>query len=113
MDNLYLSTTFIPDNNPLREALELCNKAGIKSVEIGSNHCFEENYDYLSDFSFQYLVHNYFPIPKESFVLNIASFDEKIRKMSIDHIKRAIDFCEDIKYKLYTFHPGFLTDPKG
>ena len=82
-------------------------------MEIGSNHCFEENYDYLTDFPFQYLIHNYFPIPEEAFVLNIASFNPNIRYKSIMHIKSAIDFCSKIGGKLYTFHPGFLTDPTG
>jgi len=58
-------------------------------------------------------VHNYFPIPKKSFVINIASFDKSIRERSIKHIKTAIDFCNKIDGKLYTFHPGFLTDPQG
>jgi len=111
--NIFISTTFIPDNKTLYEALELCNKAKIQLVEIGSNHCYEENYDYLSNFPFQFLVHNYFPIPKKSFVLNIASFDQNIRKRSIEHAKTAIDFCKNIGGDLYTFHPGFLTDPKG
>jgi len=113
MMNLSVSTTFTPDNHPLIEALKLCKEAEIKSVEIGSNHCHEDNYDYLTDFPFQYLVHNYFPIPKESFVVNIASFDENIRKKSLSHIKNAINFAKSIDGKLYTFHPGFLTDPKG
>ena len=113
MTNISVSTTFVSDGRPLHDALELCNGTGIQSIEIGSNHCYESNYNYLLDYDFQYLVHNYFPIPKTSFVLNIASFNDEIRIMSINHIKRAIDFCEEIKSKLYTFHPGFLTDPKG
>ena len=56
---------------------------------------------------------NYFPIPRESFVVNIASLNNLIRKKSINHIKNAIDFCNIIDAKLYTFHPGFLTDPNG
>jgi sugar phosphate isomerase/epimerase len=111
--DLSVSTTFIPDGKSLQEALVLCKEASIQSVEIGSNHCYEENYGYLSNYDFRYLVHNYFPIPRKSFVLNIASFDETIRTMSIKHIKRALDFCEGNNAKLYTFHPGFLTDPKG
>ena len=110
---IYISTTFIQDNNRLFDALKLCKNAGIKSVEIGSNHCYEGIYDYLNKFSFQYLIHNYFPIPKESFVLNIASFDKNIRNRSIQHVKKAIDFCMDHDGHLYTFHPGFLTDPRG
>ena len=110
---LYISTTFAPDESPLYKALDLCKGSDIQVVEIGSNHCYEEDYRYLSNYNFQYLVHNYFPIPQKSFVVNIASFDQEIRTMSIKHIKRAIDFCEKINAKLYTFHPGFLTDPKG
>jgi sugar phosphate isomerase/epimerase len=111
--NIFVSTTFLPDGSPLIEALELCSQQDISSVEIGSNHCYQKNYDYLNDFSFNYLMHNYFPIPLDSFVLNIASFDEQIRKRSIQHIKSAIDFCKIYNSRLYTFHPGFLTDPMG
>ena len=110
---LYISTTFVPDDSPLYKALDLCKGSDIQAVELGSNHCYEENYRYLSSYNFEYLVHNYFPIPQKSFVVNIASFDQEIRTMSIKHIKRAVDFCEKINAKLYTFHPGFLTDPKG
>jgi sugar phosphate isomerase/epimerase len=108
-----VSTTFIADGLPLHDALKLCQDVGIKSVEIGSNHCYEEHYDYLGAFNFQYLVHNYFPIPQISFVLNIASIDEQIRTLSLQHVKKALDLCEKTDAKLYTFHPGFLTDPKG
>ena len=85
----------------------------MNAVEIGSNHCYEKNYSYLLDYKFEYIIHNYFPIPKKSFVVNIASFNDEIRDMSIKHIKGAIDFCKKINAKLYTFHPGFITDPKG
>ena len=54
----------------------------------------------MKQYNFEYLVHNYFPIPKHSFVLNIASLDDEIRKMSINHIKKAInqsDFLELIE----------------
>mgnify|MGYP001167779875 CR=1 FL=1 len=109
----YVSTTFTADNSRLYDALNICHVNGIKSVEIGSNHAYEKNFNYLKKFKFNYLVHNYFPVPKNDFVINIASFNKQIRKMSIKHIKNAISFCENIDAKLYTFHPGFLTDPKG
>ena len=113
MIDVSVSTTFVADDTPLQEALKQCQNVGIKSVEIGSNHCYEEHYDYLHDYNFQYLVHNYFPIPQISFVLNIASIDEQIRTLSLQHVKKALDLCEKTDAKLYTFHPGFLTDPKG
>lgn len=111
--NLFLSTTYLKDGTPLNEALNQCLEAGIKAVEIGSNHCFQDSYNYISQYPFQYLIHNYFPIPKESFVLNIASINDRIRRKSISHIKKAINFCSEHGVKLYTFHPGFLTDPNG
>ena len=113
MKNLFVSTTFLKDGQPLHEALELCKKEGIVSVELGSNHSYQNNYDYIKSYPFNYLVHNYFPIPKESFVLNIASLDKDIRMRSIEHVKKAINFCIEIDAELYTFHPGFITDPKG
>jgi|TARA_B100001971_G_scaffold149931_1_gene139054 sugar phosphate isomerase/epimerase len=113
MNNLSISTTFLPDGKSLYDALRICDSLDLQSVEIGSNHCFERNYDYINDFSFNYLLHNYFPIPESSFVLNIASFDKGIRDRSLRHIIKAIDFCDYIGGHLYTFHPGFLTDPKG
>ena len=112
-NNIFVSTTFLSDVKPLVDALSQLRDAGINSVEIGSNHCYEENYNYLGEFPSIYLIHNYFPIPNNSFVLNISSIDESIRERSIRHIKTAIDFCSEIGGKLYTFHPGFVSDPKG
>ena len=45
--------------------------------------------------------------------MNIASVDPNLRNKSIQHIKNSIRFCEKIGAELYTFHPGFLTDPVG
>jgi sugar phosphate isomerase/epimerase len=98
----------------LHEALEICEDNGLTAIELGSNHSFDPNpLRTIKKFSFSYLVHNYFPIPADPFVINIASSDESIREKSLQHIYRAIDFCVDSGASLYTFHPGFLTDPKG
>ena len=111
--NLFVSTTFLADNKSLKEALTICNENDINGLELGSNHCHENNYDYCLDFDFRYLVHNYFPIPEKSFVINIASNNDEIVNRSITQIKKSIDFCQKIGAELYTFHPGFLTDPMG
>ena len=57
-------------------------------------------------------VHNYFPPPRESFVFNLASQDEKIYANSFQHAHTAIDLAEKIGSKFYSFHAGFLLDPK-
>jgi len=108
---LFVSSTFIPDQSKLIEALDICSRLSIDGVELGSNHCFEGEYPYLKKFDFAYLVHNYFPIPRHGHVVNVASLDEDIRRKSISHIKASIDFSSEIGAELYTFHPGFLSDP--
>jgi len=110
---LFISSTFLPDQSLLRTALDICDGLEIDGVELGSNHCYEPNYEYLSNYDFRYLTHNYFPIPEEGFVVNIASNDDVIQDQSLKHIFRAIDFTADMGGELYTFHPGFRSDPDG
>ena len=110
---IYVSTTFAKDNSKLSDVIKLCIDNDITHLELGSNHCYEKDYNYLNDYNIRYLVHNYFPIPEKSFVVNIASLDEDVRKKSLDHIYNALNLCETINSNLYTFHPVFLTDPKG
>ena len=88
---------------------------GINAVELGSIHPYEADLSSaLKKFNMDYLVHNYFPpLPIEQLVLNIASRNKNTRKRSMDHIKSCITFCAEIAARLYTFHPGFVTDPDG
>ena len=111
MNNLYVSTTFIKDGKKIKMALDILKSAGVENVEIGSNHAYEPNYNYIKNYKFNFLIHNYFPVPKKDFVINIASLSKKIRERSINQIKRSIEFYKKINAKIYTFHPGFIGDP--
>lgn len=109
----FVSTTFEKDNLPIKSAIDKLFQNSIFNIELGSNHCYEKSYSYLKKYKINYCVHNYFPIPKKNIVLNIASQNKKIRDKSLKHIKKAIKFSKKINAHLYTFHPGFLTDPDG
>lgn len=61
---------------------------------------------------FNFLIHNYFPVPKKAFVLNLASSKKKIRDQSIKLAKNAIRLSGVLGAKYYSFHAGFLIDPK-
>ena len=111
MNNLYVSTTFIKDGKKIKMALDILKSAGVENVEIGSSHAYESNYNYIKNYKFNFLIHNYFPVPKKDFVINIASLSKKIRERSINQIKRSIEFYKKINAKIYTFHPGFIGDP--
>ena len=76
-------------------------------VEYDANQQ-EKLSDFSSDCDFQ--VHNYYPPQKDSF-LNLASFDEKIAKALNIFIELLI-FLKNLGSKFYSFHAGFLLDPK-
>ena len=61
---------------------------------------------------FNFLIHNYFPVPRKAFVLNLASNKKKIRDQSIKLAKNAIKLSGVLGSKYYSFHAGFLIDPK-
>ena len=109
----FVSTTFIKDNNSVFKALNLLSKKKIYNIELGSNHVWEKKLDFKNYDRFNFCVHNYFPVPKKNLVLNLASQSNEIRKKSVSQIKKSILFSKKISANLYTFHPGFLTDPKG
>lgn len=112
MNTLYLSTTFINDNQKLSKALNLIKRNKlIKNVELGSNHVYEKSFNYIKKYKFNLLTHNYFPPCKKELIINIASRDASIRKISVRTIKQNIKFSKRIKSKLYSFHPGFIEDP--
>ena len=112
LKNIFVSTTFAEDKSKVSDVLSLCNRENIYNIELGSNHTYEKNFKkIIRQYDFRFIVHNYFPVPKKSFVVNIASLNKRIRNLSLQHVRRAINFCREINSKLYTFHPGFVVDP--
>ncbi len=65
----------------------------------------------LETFSFPRYVHNYFPAPKEPFVLNLASKNPTIRRKSIEHCISGIDISKAIGASFFSVHAGFCIDP--
>jgi sugar phosphate isomerase/epimerase len=86
----------------------------ITNIELSGGKVQEDQEQKLSHLipSCRFQIHNYYPPPQNSFVLNLASSDEKISSLSIEHIVRAIDLSEKLGCKFYSFHAGFLLDPK-
>lgn len=95
------------------DILNRYERAGRRYVELGSTHPYNEKIspETILEYGFNYLVHNYFPPPKEPFIINIASHDQAILKRSMDQLKTSIDFCNSIDTRLFTFHSGFRADP--
>jgi sugar phosphate isomerase/epimerase len=58
------------------------------------------------------LIHNYFPAPKNPFVLNLASKNDEIRELSIKHCISNIELSAKNKINFYAAHAGFCVDPE-
>ena len=68
---IFISTTFVKDKSKVSKALNELQKINFKKVELGSNHRYEKKLNYIKKKKFDYLVHNYFPVPKKDFVINL------------------------------------------
>ena len=113
---LYLTKLFcnsIPHNKALVGDLNVIKKAspiffttlpeyvlniGIDTIELSGTSYHPniiENLSNLKD-KINFQIHNYFPPHKDPFVLNIASEDEEISKLTLDHINYALESCQKL-----------------
>lgn len=102
-------------SNSIKESTQTLAEAGIKNIELtgGSNYYADYEKDLLNlqdVYGLNYLVHNYFPPPKQHFILNLASLDDATYELSIEHCTKAIHACKKFKSKKYGVHAGFLID---
>jgi len=101
----------------ISESVRLLAQNGIRNIELsgGTRHYDDLEKDLIQlrkDFGLNYLIHNYFPPPKEHFVLNLASVNEEILNNTMQHCKRAIELSERLGIVKYGVHAGFLIDPR-
>ena len=110
---IYISTGGFRGRTADAVSAELLS-AGVKSIELSSGAYSESLLSDLQalaqDIHFQ--VHNYFPPPADPFVLNLGSLDTLIAERSIAHVEQALQWCVALGADRYSFHAGFLLDPK-
>jgi len=87
---------------------------GIKFIELSggvySETLLSDLQALAQDIHFQ--VHNYFPPPADPFVLNLGSLDTLVGERSVAHVEQALQWCVALGADRYSFHAGFLLDPK-
>lgn len=110
---IFVSTGGRPDKPAWETASEFAS-LGIRGIELSggksANGVLEGILETAKVASLQ--PHNYFPPPKDPFVLNLASQNEDIWKRSIAHVQNSIDLAFLIGAKTYSFHAGYLVDPE-
>ncbi len=112
---IYLSTGLINNQKTSFEVSKNLIKNSIYNIELSAGLYSKNQYDKIKQLkskNHNFLVHNYYPPTKKSFVINLASKDKLIQKKSFNLAKRAINFTNKIGGSYYSFHAGFLLDPK-
>ena len=97
------------------QAIKHLESLGIDSIELSGGKYIEDLSDELVELAHSKVnlqIHNYFPVPKIPFVLNLASDNEDILKASFEHCKNALVLASKLKNKRYSVHAGFCCDPK-
>lgn len=110
---IYLSTGGFRDKT-FAEVADLFDANKVKAFELSSGRYTENLMSDLSSVSerFSIALHNYFPVPKDPFVFNLASKNEDIKLLSLAHAKKAIDLSAQFGCPYYSFHAGYLLDPQ-
>ena len=110
---IYFSTGGFRELKPV-DAINLLFSNGIKNIELSGGKYDPSTRPKIEKLSKtkNIIVHNFFPPPKKSFVLNLASENRSIFTKSLNMIKKNIVSSSLNKLKIYSFHAGFLIDPK-
>ncbi len=95
------------------EAIKFLKKNNIFCIELSGGKFSKNQINKITPFKnkLNLKIHNYFPPPREPFVINLASSNKMILKKSIDHIKKSILFAKKVGDNFYSFHAGFRLDP--
>ena len=111
---IFVSSSCIKKDRIKDSILVLVNE-GFKNIELSGGTNFYEGYledlqEIQDKYSLNYQLHNYFPPPKEHFMLNLSSLDEDLYHKSIEHCMTAISMCKKLRSRKYAIHAGFLID---
>ena len=111
---IYVSSSCVKADR-IGESVEILAVNGFNNIELsgGTEYYFGYEHELLKlqeKYDLNYDCHNYFPPPKEHFVLNLASLDDVIFKKSFNHIKESILLSKLFGAKKFGFHAGFFID---
>lgn len=110
---IYISTGGFQNKTSFQASEELL-RVGCTSIELSAGLHSDSLFADLKALAHKarFQIHNYFPPPKVPIVLNLASRDSVIATLTIEHIKKAIQWSAELGQSTYSFHAGFLIDPK-
>ena len=109
MRPIYISSNAFPVKT-IDAILKECATRGIDWLELGSGVAYDHDARkkiIRARKKINILLHNYFPAPAKSFVLNLASPDKIIQKQSRSLVRTALEISHEIEAPVYAVHSGF------
>ena len=114
MSEIFVSTGALNGKESLSERIDLYTGHGISTIEFSGNVTVtDQDFSHAEGSEATFLLHNYFPAPEKSFVLNLASEDSEVVRQSRELVSNALQLCARFKIPFYSVHSGFVTDPTG
>lgn len=109
----YLSTSCFR-KAPLAEAIRSCAELGVRNVEVSAPHPCQTIDEFAAVFrafraeGFRFTIHNYFPPPEESFVLNPGALDAGDREATRRLVDGVLALSEPSGTPVYGIHTGYV-----
>jgi sugar phosphate isomerase/epimerase len=95
----------------IEKIIQIAEEADL-ALEFSSGLPYREGMESLFlNASVERLPHNYFPAPRNPFVLNLASLDDAIWQRSFDHCTNSLKLAAQVGAPFYSVHAGFCIDP--
>lgn len=113
---IYISSSCVK-NKTIKESVQELVENGFTNIELSGGTEYYDGFehdllDLKKKYDLNYICHNYFPPPKEHFVLNLASLDDEVYVKTFEHLKNAIDLSKKLGARKFGFHAGFFIDIK-
>ena len=111
---IYLSTSCLKHSNIKHSVQELADN-GFRNIELSGGTDYYPGFaddllELKEKYGLNYLCHNYFPPPKEHFVINLASLNDDVYRKTFEHLSGAIALSKKLGAKKFGFHAGFFID---
>jgi len=110
---IYISTACKKEKD-LEKNLKYFERQGFCNIELSGNTEFNNNtvliLNKFKKKNFKFLIHNYFPVPRKSFMLNLGSPNKVIENKSLKNCLASIKICKKLNIKKFSLHAPFLVD---
>jgi sugar phosphate isomerase/epimerase len=110
-DLLYISSSAINSHNiieSIKVILSITNNIELSGGSDFNENLLEELIELKNKYKLNYLVHNYFPPPKEHILLNFAKDDDQTKQF----IHKSVLFVKLFNLNYYSIHSGFKKEFK-